>query len=84
MCTLRQGVLMLNNVLTVRRGEANSHKDQGWEKFTDAVVAALNKRSGEGLVFMLWGKPAQKKGQGINRTRHTVRWRAHMCQFVRT
>ena len=60
------GVLLLNAVLTVRSHQANSHKDKGWEKFTDAVVERLSS-SLEGLVFMLWGSYAQKKGAAINR-----------------
>lgn len=60
------GVLLLNAVLTVRAHQANSHKDKGWETFTDAVVQWLSKNL-EGLVFMLWGSYAQKKGASINR-----------------
>ena len=59
------GVLMLNAVLTVRAGNANSHKDRGWEQLTDAVIQYLNKNSSN-LVFMLWGSYAQKKGSHIN------------------
>ncbi|XP_068937626.1 uracil-DNA glycosylase isoform X2 [Petaurus breviceps papuanus] len=62
----RQGVLLLNAVLTVRAHQANSHKERGWEQFTDAVVSWLNKNS-DGLVFMLWGAYAQKKGLSIDR-----------------
>jgi uracil-DNA glycosylase len=54
----RQGVLLLNTVLTVRRGQANSHKGKGWETFTDAVIKELDVKK-KGLVFVLWGKPAQ-------------------------
>lgn len=60
------GVLLLNAVLTVRAHQANSHKDKGWETFTDAVVQWLSNNL-EGLVFMLWGSYAQKKGAAINR-----------------
>lgn len=60
------GVLLLNAVLTVRAHQANSHKDKGWETFTDAVVQWLSNNL-EGLVFMLWGAYAQKKGAAINR-----------------
>jgi len=60
------GVLMLNAVLTVRAHEANSHKDCGWEQFTDAVIAWLNKHTA-GTVFMLWGSYAQKKGSCIDK-----------------
>lgn len=66
-----QGVLLLNAVLTVRQGEANSHAKQGWEVFTDEVIATLN-REKEGLVFLLWGNPAAKKASGVDDKRHTV------------
>ncbi|MGD1902490.1 MAG: uracil-DNA glycosylase [Geitlerinemataceae cyanobacterium] len=66
-----QGVLLLNSVLTVERGQAASHKGQGWETFTDAIIGALD-RGRENLVFMLWGSYAQKKGKYINRDRHLV------------
>lgn len=64
------GVLLLNAVLTVRAHQANSHKDRGWETFTDSVVHWLSSNL-EGLVFMLWGSYAQKKGATINRVRHS-------------
>ncbi|MEQ8857809.1 MAG: uracil-DNA glycosylase [Pseudomonadales bacterium] len=67
----RQGVLLLNAVLTVERGRAGSHQGRGWETFTDSVVSVLN-RQREHLVFMLWGAYAQKKGAGIDRDRHLV------------
>ena len=67
----RQGVLLLNAVLTVERGRAGSHQGQGWETFTDEVVTVLNE-SRHGLVFMLWGSYAQKKGAIVDRTRHCV------------
>ncbi|MAT83959.1 MAG: uracil-DNA glycosylase [Gammaproteobacteria bacterium] len=67
----RQGVLLLNAVLTVERGRAGSHQGRGWEVFTDSVVDVLN-REREHLVFMLWGSYAQKKGAGIDRDRHLV------------
>lgn len=60
------GVLLLNAVLTVRAHQATSHKERGWEEFTDAVVAWLNKNL-DGVVFMLWGAYAQKKGSAIDR-----------------
>lgn len=67
------GVLLLNAVLTVRAHQANSHKDKGWETFTVAVVNWLSTNL-EGLVFMLWGAYAQKKGAAIDRVglRHVV------------
>lgn len=67
----RQGVLLLNSVLTVEQGLAGSHAGRGWEKFTDAVIAALNEKR-EHVVFVLWGSYAQKKGQFIDRRRHCV------------
>lgn len=66
-----QGVLLLNSVLTVRAGAAASHQGEGWEVFTDAVIALLNQRC-ESLVFMLWGKYAQQKGAKIDSSRHLV------------
>lgn len=66
-----QGVLLLNAVLTVERGKAGAHQGKGWETFTDAVVSRLD-QSRSGLVFLLWGSYAQKKGQLINRDRHLV------------
>lgn len=66
-----QGVLLLNAVLTVEQGRAGAHQGKGWERFTDRVVECLN-ADREGLVFMLWGSYAQKKGQIIDRDRHLV------------
>lgn len=63
---LNAGVLLLNAVLTVRAHCPNSHKDQGWEVFTDAVIAWLNENT-SGTVFMLWGSYAHKKGARINK-----------------
>jgi len=71
-----QGVLLLNNVLTVRRGEAHSHRKRGWEQLTDAIIAKLAARR-EPLVFLLWGKPAQKKAVKIDTRRHVVIESAH-------
>ena len=63
-----QGVLMLNNVLTVEAAKADSHKGKGWEQFTDAVVRAVsNGAQSKNVVFLLWGKPAQVKGASVNR-----------------
>jgi uracil-DNA glycosylase len=67
----RQGVLLLNAVLTVDAGRAGSHQGQGWERFTDRIVAILNE-SREHLVFMLWGAYAQRKGAMVDRKRHCV------------
>lgn len=67
----QQGVFLLNTVLTVRKGEANSHRKQGWEKFTDTVISKLDDHP-QGVVFILWGKPAEKKKTLIKSTRHTI------------
>ena len=67
----RQGVLLLNAVLTVEDGRAGSHQGRGWEGFTDAIVRALD-REKESLVFMLWGAYAQAKGREIDARRHRV------------
>ena len=67
----RQGVLMLNATLTVRAGSAGSHQGHGWEEFTDAAVRRLAEER-EGLVFILWGAYAQRKGAFIDRMRHCV------------
>ena len=67
----QQGVLLLNAVLTVERGQAGSHQGKGWEIFTDAIVKLLNDER-EGLVFMLWGSYAMKKGASINGRKHLV------------
>lgn len=66
-----QGVLLLNSVLTVQHSQAASHQGKGWEQFTDAVISVLNQQR-NGLVFMLWGSYAQRKGQVIDRNRHLV------------
>ncbi len=65
------GVLLLNTVLTVRAHEANSHKGQGWEIFTDAVLKCLNEEE-RPMVFFLWGKPAQAKAKFLTNPRHLV------------
>lgn len=66
-----QGVLLLNTVLTVRNGQANSHRGQGWETLTDAVIKKLNDRATP-IVFILWGKPSISKLKLIDTTRHAV------------
>ncbi|MBW1603291.1 uracil-DNA glycosylase [Streptomyces sp. JJ66] len=71
-----QGVLLLNAVLTVRGGEANSHKNKGWEQFTDAVIRAVDARR-DPAVFVLWGNYAQKKLRLIDTGRHAVVAGAH-------
>ena len=67
----RQGVLLLNTVLTVRAHRAHSHKDIGWEQFTDAVIRAVDKED-RPVVFMLWGKPAQMKKALLHNPKHLV------------
>lgn len=66
-----QGVLLLNATLTVEQAQAGSHQGRGWEAFTDAAIAALNEHR-EGLVFVLWGSYAQKKGAFIDANKHLV------------
>ena len=66
-----RGVLLLNAVLTVEAGQAASHQGKGWEGFTDAAIDTLN-RERDGLVFLLWGSHAQKKGQLIDGKRHLI------------
>lgn len=66
-----QGVLLLNTVLTVQAHNANSHRGQGWESFTDRVIELLNNRETP-VVFLLWGSPAQKKAQFIDASRHFI------------
>ena len=66
-----QGVLLLNAVLTVEQRQAASHQGKGWERFTDAAIDHLN-RDRDGLVFMLWGSYAQRKGTLVDRKRHLV------------
>lgn len=67
----QEGVLLLNNVLTVEDGKPASHHDKGWEIFTDKVIEVLN-RERENLVFILWGSPAQKKGAQVDPKKHLV------------
>ncbi len=66
-----QGVLLLNTVLTVRGGEANSHRQQGWENFTDAVIDAVNAKP-DRVVFILWGSAAQRKIERLDLDRHAT------------
>lgn len=75
-CWASQGVLLLNSILTVRAHQAASHRDKGWETFTDAVITKLATER-EGIVFMLWGSYAIKKGAFIDRSRHLVLESAH-------
>ncbi len=72
----KQGVLLLNAVLTVRAGQANSHRGKGWEQLTDAVIRKLNERE-KPIVFMLWGRNAKEKQKLITNDRHLVLTAAH-------
>ena len=67
----KQGVLMLNATLTVRAHQAGSHQKRGWEKFTDAIIQKLSEEK-EGIVFLLWGGPAKKKGSKVDSAKHLV------------
>jgi len=66
-----QGVLLINAVFTVEAGKANAHQKKGWERFTDAIIQAINNQR-EHCVFVLWGSYAQKKGHFIDRSKHLV------------
>ncbi|MGI9277703.1 MAG: uracil-DNA glycosylase [Endozoicomonas sp.] len=72
----KQGVLLLNSVLTVEHKQAASHQKRGWEQFTDRVITELNEKR-ENLVFILWGSYAQRKGQYIDRSKHLVLQSVH-------
>lgn len=67
----RQGILMLNTVLTVRAHQAGSHQGKGWEKFTDAVIEAVNAQD-RPIIFILWGKPAQMKKKMLTNPKHLI------------
>ncbi|MBL4764892.1 MAG: uracil-DNA glycosylase [Colwellia sp.] len=67
----KQGVLLLNTVLTVQQGKAHSHAKLGWERFTDDIIAQINQHN-TGCVFILWGAHAQKKGRNIDESKHLV------------
>jgi len=67
----QEGVFLLNAVLTVRAGEAHSHKDKGWEIFTDTVIRLISDKK-EHVVFILWGKPAQDKSKLIDESKHLI------------
>jgi uracil-DNA glycosylase len=75
-CWARQGVLLLNATLTVRGGQAASHQGKGWERFTDAVIEAVNRKP-EPVVFILWGASARKKRALIDTSRHGIIESAH-------
>ncbi len=76
----KQGVLMLNTVLTVRENQPNSHKGMGWETFTDQVISTLNNRE-KPVVFILWGKHAQEKQQLIKAPQHYIIQSPHPSPF---
>lgn len=67
----KQGVFLLNTVLTVEKGKANSHQKLGWEEFTDHVISVLNKRE-EPVIFLLWGNPSIKKATLIDQNKHII------------
>ena len=67
----KQGVLMLNTVLTVRAHQANSHQGKGWEQFTDAIIEAVNQKESP-VVYMLWGRPAQSKIPMLTNRNHLI------------
>ena len=72
----KQGVLLLNTVLTVREGQAYSHRGKGWEILSDKILEKLNERE-KPIVFILWGKPAQEKMKMIDKSRHIILTSAH-------
>ncbi len=76
----QQGVLLLNTVLTVREGQANSHKGKGWEKFTDKIIQTLNGRE-KPVIFILWGKHAELKENMITNTQHAIIKSPHPSPF---
>lgn len=75
-----QGVLLINAVFTVREKNANSHANKGWEQFTDAIIKKLNSEK-ENIVFVLWGKYAQKKAELIDESKHFILQTAHPSPF---
>ena len=76
----KQGVLMLNTVLTVRAHNANSHQGKGWEKFTDAIIEAVNEQD-RPIVYLLWGRPAQTKIPMLNNPKHLILKAPHPSPF---
>ena len=76
----RQGVLLLNTVLTVRAHQANSHQGKGWEKFTDAIIKAVNTQE-RPIVYMLWGRPAQTKIPMLTNPNHLILKAPHPSPF---
>lgn len=76
-----EGVLMLNTVLTVRAGQAHSHRGKGWENFTDKIITLVNERE-KPAVFILWGRPAQEKIQFIDTKKHKIIQSPHPSPFA--
>lgn len=77
----RQGVLLLNTVLTVRGGQPNSHRGRGWERFTNAVISEVSRRQ-DRVVFILWGGPARSKRSLIDTSKHAVLESAHPAAYA--
>jgi uracil-DNA glycosylase len=77
----KQGILLLNATLTVRANQAGSHQNKGWETFTDAVIKQISDKK-SGIVFLLWGAFAQKKGSIIDKNKHYVLQSAHPSPFA--
>ncbi len=76
-----EGVLLLNTVLTVRKAEANSHKNKGWETFTNEIIKRINEKE-DPVVFLLWGKHAQSKQELITNSHHMIITSAHPSPFA--
>ena len=76
----KEGVFLLNTVLTVEESNANSHSDCGWQKFTDNVIKEINKQD-QPIVFLLWGKQAEKKKELLNNQNHLVLITSHPSPF---
>jgi uracil-DNA glycosylase len=77
----KQGVLLLNSVLTVEKGKANSHKDKGWEILTDYIIKAINDKSQNPVVFLLWGNYAKNKKKLIKNEKHIILETTHPSPF---
>ena len=75
-----RGIFLLNTVLTVRESEANSHRGQGWEEFTDSVIETISKER-ENIIFILWGKPAKSKTKLIDSSKHLILTAPHPSPF---
>lgn len=79
----KQGVLLLNVVMTVKAGASNSHKDQGWEHFTESVIKTISQKK-KGVVFLLWGKFAQGKKKLVDEKKHKVLEYSHPSPLAAT